>query len=155
MRSAPLSTKSNPPSTTNSRPMARSRRRTSGRATCRNSAAPLSRFPSTPFAGDDDAARHHRARRGDGAGGDQELRALVAAAVAELPDLRHLEGHVLRLDAAVLVVERGGAGKVDAAGGEQEDGEARGASHHLPQRQRGGSPFSQQMTMSSALSSAT
>src|SRR5258706_435447 len=92
---------------------------------------------------------------GDGAEGDEKLRALIALATAKLADLRHLEGHVLRLDAAVLIVDDRGAREVDATGEEQNEGDAGSASHHLPQRQRGGSPFSQQMTMSSALSSAT
>src|SRR5258708_30266516 len=107
------------------------------------------------MAGDADAARHPRAGGGAGARRDEHLRALVAAAVAKLADLRHLEGHVLCLDAALLIVDDRGAREIDATGEEQNEGDAGSASHHLPQRQRGGSTFSQQMTISSALSSAT
>jgi hypothetical protein len=41
--------------------------------------------------------------------------------MAESADLRHLERHVLRLDAAFLVVHHGGARQVDAAPEQQRE----------------------------------
>ena len=71
--------------------------------------------PIDDVAGNDDAARDHRAGGCDHAGAGEDRSTAVAAAADEGTDLLHFEHHLARRDLAILIVDEGRARHEDAA----------------------------------------